>query len=356
MSVYKRKGSPFWQIQFSVKGEKFQRSSGTKSRDEAELIEAKLKQEVWNQLVHGKLPILTLAEASEKWVDEKAHEKRSIHRDIERLCFLCESMGQHPLETIDRDMVLQALKPKRSKSNGPISAGTINAYLSIIISVQNAAFIDWKLTKERSRIRKLPLDNKRNRWITPEQADALEAGLPERFKKPMRLCLLTGLRQKNVFDLRWEWINVANRTVTIPAKHYKGKREFSAPLNQDAIALIRSQIGYHSVFVFGEMGLLGGGFHAAWNKAKADAGITDFRWHDLRHTWASWHVQLGTSLQELMELGGWKSIDMVLRYAHLAPSQKHCAADRLLTKSLQSLIDSDHMISASPQTTRASEV
>ncbi len=48
------------------------------------------------------------------------------------------------------------------------------------------------------------------------------------------------------------------------------------------------------------------------------AGKEDFRWHDLRHTWASWHVQAGTPLNVLQELGGWESVDMVRRYAHLA--------------------------------------
>lgn len=57
----------------------------------------------------------------------------------------------------------------------------------------------------------------------------------------------------------------------------------------------------------------------AFKKALARAGIErEFRWHDLRHTWASWHVQSGTRLQELMELGSWSSYEMVLRYAHLA--------------------------------------
>jgi integrase len=55
------------------------------------------------------------------------------------------------------------------------------------------------------------------------------------------------------------------------------------------------------------------------------ADIQNFRWHDLRHTWASWHIQSGTSLSKLQEMGGWESLDMVLKYAHLAP--EHLAED-----------------------------
>ena len=59
------------------------------------------------------------------------------------------------------------------------------------------------------------------------------------------------------------------------------------------------------------------------------AGIGEFRFHDLRHTWASWHVMSGACLQELMELGGWKSYEMVLRDAHLAPEHLSAAAQRI---------------------------
>ena len=65
----------------------------------------------------------------------------------------------------------------------------------------------------------------------------------------------------------------------------------------------------------------------AWKRALERAGIEKtFRWHDLRHTWASWHVQSGTPLQELMELGSWASYEMVLRYAHLAADHLQGAA------------------------------
>jgi integrase len=64
--------------------------------------------------------------------------------------------------------------------------------------------------------------------------------------------------------------------------------------------------------------------------------LIHFRFHDLCHTWASWHVMHGTSLQELMELGGWKSYEMVLRYAHLAPEH---LADARVVKILMRLPD-----------------
>jgi integrase len=67
----------------------------------------------------------------------------------------------------------------------------------------------------------------------------------------------------------------------------------------------------------------------AWYGALKRAEIKNFRWHDLRHTWASWHVQQGTPLFVLQELGGWESAEMVRRYAHLAADHLAPFADRL---------------------------
>lgn len=60
--------------------------------------------------------------------------------------------------------------------------------------------------------------------------------------------------------------------------------------------------------------------NTAWRIGLRRAGIEDFRFHDLRHIWASWLIQSGVPLSALQEMGGWESIEMVQRYAHLAPN------------------------------------
>lgn len=94
----------------------------------------------------------------------------------------------------------------------------------------------------------------------------------------------------------------------------------------------------------------------AFRAALQHAGIASFRWHDLRrHTWASWHVQNGTPLPVMQQLGGWKTLEMVMRYAHLGASHLAEFADnlprlRVVTgrKSAESLVEgnADSTVSA----------
>jgi len=97
--------------------------------------------------------------------------------------------------------------------------------------------------------------------------------------------------------------------------------------NDAALEVLARCSGRHPryVFSYGGEGIKGVDSET-WKRACKKAEIEDFRWHDLRHTWASWHVQAGTSLQTLMELGSWRSYRMVLRYAHLASDHLHAAA------------------------------
>jgi integrase len=94
--------------------------------------------------------------------------------------------------------------------------------------------------------------------------------------------------------------------------------------------VLRRQLGKHPQRVFTFAGKpLANANTRAWRKALKRAGIENFRWHDTRHAWASWHRQSGTPTHELQRLGGWRSSVMVERYAHLAPDHLANAANRL---------------------------
>lgn len=94
------------------------------------------------------------------------------------------------------------------------------------------------------------------------------------------------LRLANVTGLRWEQVDLARAVAWIHPDQAKGKRAIPVPLNDEAQAVVRSQIGQHPIMVFTYEGRpVGRPNTKAWKKALRRAGISDFRWHDLRHTW-----------------------------------------------------------------------
>lgn len=170
-------------------------------------------------------------------------------------------------------------------------------------------------------MRFLPEPTDRTRWLTRDESQRLLTELPEHLKVMMRFTLATGLRESNVTGLQWSQIDMQRRCAWINADQAKGKKAIAVPLNADALEVIRGQIGKHHVRVFTYKGLpVNDANGKAWRKALISAGIENFRWHDLRHIWASWHIQNGTPLHVLRELGGWADLSMVLRYAHLSSS------------------------------------
>jgi len=176
----------------------------------------------------------------------------------------------------------------------------------------------------------LPEPKRRIRWLTREEADRLIVELPEHLASMVRFSLSTGLRQRNVLELQWNQVDLKRRIAWIHPDQAKARRGIAVPLNADAIVVLRQQQGKHSSRVFTYQGRPVKQVNtAAWKKALARAGITDFRWHDLRHTWASWLVQAGTPLNVLQEMGGWESASMVRRYAHLAADHLAAYAERL---------------------------
>lgn len=107
----------------------------------------------------------------------------------------------------------------------------------------------------------------------------------------------------------------------IYADEFKTSIPLGVPLTDAAMAVLKRRKGLHKQYVFaGEFtdAPLYKASNRAWYAALREAKLVGFRWHDLRHTWASWHVMNGTRLEELMKLGGWKTYSMVQRYAHLS--------------------------------------
>jgi integrase len=165
-----------------------------------------------------------------------------------------------------------------------------------------------------------------------EGADATRA-LPDSLRDMAIFSLASGLRAANVTGLRWSAVDIGRRLAWVHPDEAKARKAIPVPLNGEAVSILQKQIGKHREVVFTFKGKPVEQLStAAWYKALKRARIENFRWHDLRHTWASWHVQSGTPLHVLQELGGWASYSMVQRYAHLAADHLAPWADRLLAQ------------------------
>ncbi|HFD87395.1 MAG TPA: site-specific integrase [Gammaproteobacteria bacterium] len=191
--------------------------------------------------------------------------------------------------------------------------------LEIVRAILRRAEREWDRLERAPHVRMLPQAKRRIRWLTREEASCLLAELPDHLAAMARFTLATGLREANVVKLDWSQVDLARRCAWIHADQAKARKAIPVPLNAEAVLVVRQQEGKHPdrVFTYKGKPVTKANNHA-WRKALVRAGIEDFRWHDLRHTWASWHVQQGTPLHVLQELGGWSDYEMVRRYAHLS--------------------------------------
>ncbi len=172
---------------------------------------------------------------------------------------------------------------------------------------------------------------RRIRFLSRDEAQRLLAALPEHQADMAAFALATGLRASNVTGLEWSQVDLVRRLAWVHPDQAKARKAIPVPLNAEAVGIIRRWLGRHMTHVFSYHGKpITQVSTKAWYAALERAGIEDFRWHDLRHTWASWHVQNGTPLYVLQELGRWESAEMVRRYAHLAAEHLSPFADRLM--------------------------
>ncbi|MGF6604844.1 integrase [Paraburkholderia sp. GAS448] len=228
------------------------------------------------------------------------------------------------LHTITRSEIMDAL-PKHDQRKlttpKPLSVATRNRYLATIRGMLNAAAGVWEWIDRAPLLTDVPEAKRRIRWITPDQASRLlEEMTTDWMRDITEMAFNTGLRWYNISGMEWTQVDLVRRRAWIHPDQAKAKKPIGVPLNEAAVEVIRRQLGKHPVYVFARNGKprRKSDMHQ-WRRACARAGLENFRFHDTRHTWASWHVQNGTPLNVLMELGGWSNYEMVLRYAHLAP-------------------------------------
>lgn len=314
MSLYKRRDSPNWWVKIAHGGRHIQQTTGTSDETKAREYHDKLKAALWDEVRLGIKPKHSWKEAVLKYVEETSH-KASHRDDVLHFKYLDRFLGPLMLSEVDRAVLDRITAARRREA---VSNASVNRVLGVVQRVLRRAVFEWEWLDRCPKVRMLDEPSIRIRYLKPEEAQRLLAELPEHLAVMAGFSLETGLRRANVVGLKWADVDLIRRRVIVHAAEAKGRRNLTVPLTDEAVAIIRAQIGKHLQHVFTYQGKpmyqVNG---KAWKGALDRAGITEFRWHDLRHTWATWHVLSGTSLHELKELGGWQSLEMVLRYAHL---------------------------------------
>lgn len=280
---------------------------------------------MWEQERLGIKASHSWKEAVVRWLGETS-DKATHLEDKSKLIWLDTFIGKLMIDEINLDVIeiIRAAKLREA------SKSTVNRYLALVRSILIRARDEWEWIQKVPKIRLFKENNVRERSLTIEQARVLLNELPLHQRSTVLFALTTGLRLSNVVKLEWAQVNLVLTHAWVKGNESKNRKPIAIPLNEVAIQVLEQQLGKHPERVFTYLGKpFAAANTKAWKAALTRAGIEDFRWHDLRHTWATWQRQAGTPTHELQRLGGWKTASMVERYAHVAPANLAQAASRL---------------------------
>jgi len=242
-----------------------------------------------------------------------------------KTAFPGRTLGQITPGDIDRYAKRRALE---------VAPATINRQLSFLRRVFNVAIADGKAEKNPLRqVRFFKENNARVRFLTDQEETRLRDTIGESAWPTIAVALHTGLRRSEQFQLRWEHVDFATGLLTVPrSKHGEIRR---VPMNDTVRDLLRKQPSrLKSPYVFpsttGNTPIdPKNAMSRVFVPALKRAGIKNFHWHDLRHTFASRLVMAGVDLRTVQELMGHKTIAMTVRYSHLSPAHQLDAVQRL---------------------------
>jgi integrase len=319
VSLYRR--GRIWWIKLSSDRGPIRESSGTSDKKAAQEYHEKRKGEIWRQAKLGERAPITWGEALAKWLSHKPRGLPDKYRIRAMGVSLSASM---PLSSSQMASALSGFK-----------GSTFNRSLALLLSVHSLSNI------QPPKVERHPVAPGRTRWLTAEEWKRLHKFLEAEsplLAQAAAFTLETGLRENNVLELEWNQIDLQRRVAWLHGDQTKQAKPIGVPLNDAALAVLEARRGTNKKYVFahpdsGEP--LYKASNRAWYTAVRKAKLKGFRWHDLRHTWASWHVMNGTRLEELQRLGGWATAQMVQRYAHLSSEHLAEAAARVKPISLR---------------------
>lgn len=212
--------------------------------------------------------------------------------------------------------------------------------------VDSAGVVRYLSADEEARLRQALIDRdegiraarvRGNAWRTERDYELMpETGAYGDHLTPMVLVSInTGIRRGELFNLEWRDVDLDRANLTVRGTGAKSGKTRHIPLNAEALTVLKTwqqQTGKTGLVFKNEGGERFDNIKKAWTALLADAEITTFRWHDLRHHFASKLVMAGVDLNTVRELLGHSDLTMTLRYAHLAPEHKAAAVERLVAR------------------------
>lgn len=323
MPIRKDEKSGVWWIDLrSPSGQRIRRSAKTKDRKAAQEYHDRLKAELWREEKLGEKPERLFDEAAVQFLrscdGQKDYESKVRHITYWRTVFGGQALSAMTSATVMDSLPTHFVR-HGTKESRPTSASTKNRYLATIRAMLN------KCEKMEWLARAPVLSNYREpgirvRFLTKDQArEFIGAMGPGWMRDVCRFALATGMRSNEILSLTWDKIDVTRNIAWVSADNAKSGSARAVPLNPEALAIVLSRRDGKRVFLRETGSIITQVDARVLTRAFTAADAPGFRFHDLRHTWASWHVQSGTPLFVLKELGGWKTLEMVKKYAHLAP-------------------------------------
>ncbi len=323
MSIYQTPSSPYWRINIvSPSGERIRRSTGTTEKKKALEYHDRLRASLWEQARLGVVPEYTFEQAALRML-ERSEGQQDYDVKLRHIEYWNSVFGGRAISSLKSEEIFMNLPTywigARVKSQRKLSNATKNRYLSTIRRTFSIAKeIGWIVVPPKLHTFREPKVN--IRWLTKPDANALLSKMRlEWMRQVCSFALATGARSNEILSLTWDKVDIERSMAWVTNDLAKNGRSRPMPLNSEAVALLRERKLAGTTYCFTRAS---GRRVTQVDKRTLDraaelAGVKPLKFHDLRHTWASWHVQSGTPLMVLKELGGWETIQMVQKYAHL---------------------------------------